>query len=42
MENFDFREKKVNAQGGYKFKRQGPIQNFCVAALQTEILQTFY
>ena len=35
-------EKKVIAQGCNKFKKQGPIQNFSVTALQTEILHTSY
>ena len=35
-------EKKLIAQGGNKFKKRGPIQNFSVAALQTEIPHAFY
>ena len=35
-------EKKLIAQGGNKFKKRGPIQNFSVAALQTEKPYAFY
>ena len=35
-------EEKLVAQCGNKFKRRGPIQNFMVAPVQTEIPKVFY